>query len=95
VYFYDDFSSGNLNKWDIDIGSCQSIGEVLNGVLKSTYSDFGPLTIFAKIGYTGLLDNYQVITDLEKDGKMALTEGAVGKLEADLTLISHQVAHYW
>lgn len=64
VYFYDDFSSGDLGKWDIDVGSSQNIWSVSNGMLKSSFTDFGPSTIYAKIGYTGPLQDYEVKADV-------------------------------
>ena len=68
VYFYDDFSSNNLDKWVVDVGSSQGIWSVVGGTLKSTYADFGPSTIYAKIGYTGPLQDSELKADVMNVG---------------------------
>jgi pimeloyl-ACP methyl ester carboxylesterase len=55
-------------------------------------------TMYSKNGWkpsTFMSINYQKMTDLEKEGDMALVEGNVGRLYADMILISNFVSHFW
>lgn len=63
VYFYDNFSSNDLSKWNIDVGTSQNIWSVTDGVLKSFVVDNNSSTIYAS-GYTGPLQYYELKADV-------------------------------
>ena len=63
-YFYDDFESNNLDKWEMGSSSVDGSWQVNNGILTGSISTNNWSKIFGKWNLDGLIGDYQITADV-------------------------------